>query len=174
MNEVIWKTLIYQGQTFSKFEVSTDGKLRNTKTKKVYKTYINHQGYEQVCVSLGSTEQKKVFKIHKAVAETFIPNPNGNPEVNHIDGNKINNKASNLEWVTGSENVRHAYDNGLANAKQGVDNPWAKLTKEDVIYIREHYIPFDAEFGARALGRKFGVNKNSIRDVANNKSYVNV
>lgn len=174
MSEVLWKTLVYNGEQFERFEVSTDGQIRNVKTARIYKTYINHEGYKQICVSLGSRNKKRVFKIHKAIAETFIPNLDNKPVVNHKDGNKQNNYVANLEWTTCSENVRHAYDNGLAKAKQGVDNPWAKLTNEDVVYIREHYVPYDSLYGARALGRKFNVNKNTIRDVANGKSYVNV
>lgn len=174
MSEIAWKTLVYNGELFERFEVSIEGQIRNAKTARIYKTHINHEGYEQVCVSLGSRNKKKVFKIHKAIAETFVSNLDNKPEVNHKDGNKTNNHANNLEWTTCSENVRHAYDNGLAKAKQGVDNPWAKLTNEDVVYIREHYVPYDSLYGARALGRKFNVNKNTIRDVANGKSYVNV
>lgn len=174
MSEAIWETLVYQGRIFDRFEVSTDGQIRNAYTKNIYRTFVNKNGYEQLCVSLGSRDKKKVFKIHKAIAETFIPNPEGKPEVNHEDGNKLNNCVSNLTWVTESENVQHAYDHGLANALCGTENPCAKLTKEDVCYIREHYTPYDSVYGARALGRKFGVNKNVIRDIANNKSYVNV
>lgn len=174
MSETIWKTLEYQGNTFDRFEVSTDGQIRNSKTQKIYKTFVNKNGYEQICVSLGCQNKKKVFKIHKAIAETFISNPENKPEVNHKDGNKLNNNVFNLEWMTSSENTRHAYDNGLANARRGTDNPWAKLTEEDVRYIREHYIPYDSVYGARALGRKFGVNKNSIVAIANGKAYVNV
>lgn len=174
MSGITWKTLVYQGKEFDNFEVSIDGQIRNSKTKKVYKTWVNHNGYTQVCVSIGSRNNKKVFRLHRAVAETFILNADNKPEINHKDGNKQNNCASNLEWTTGSENVRHAYDNGLAKAKQGINNPWAKLTLEDVTYIRKHYIPYDSIYGARALGRKFNVNKNTIIDVANGKSYVNV
>ena len=174
MSEAIWKTLIYQGETFERFEVSTDGQIRNANTRKIYKTFVNKNGYEQVCVSLGGRDKKKVFRIHRAIAETFIPNPENKPEINHEDGNKLNNNISNLTWVTGLENMDHASKNGLLKPLRGTDNYFAKLTEEDVLYIRAHYMPYDSVYGARALGRKFGVNKNTIRDIANNKSYVNV
>ena len=174
MSETIWKTLIYQGNTFDRFEVSTDGQIRNSKTQKIYKTFVNKNGYEQICVSLGCRNKKKVFKIHRAIAETFIPNPDNKPEVNHDDGNKLNNNMLNLTWVTGLENMDHASKNGLLRPLRGTDNSCAKLTEEDVLYIRDTYIPYDLTYGARALGRKFGVNKNTIRDIASGKSYVNV
>ena len=174
MSEPIWKTLIYHGQEYSQFEVSTNGQLRNVNTGTIYKQHLHKNGYWQVCVSLGDRSNKKVIKIHRAVAETFVSNPDNKDIINHIDGNKQNNVITNLEWVTCSENVQHAYDNGLSQPLRGINNPSAKLTEEDVLYIREHYIPRDREYGARSLGRKFGVDKNSIVNIANYKAYINV
>lgn len=170
MNEE-WKNLVYQNKRFENFKVSNTGKLRNTMTNKEYKTYINHRGYSQVCVSLGSRNDKKVFKIHRCVAETFIPNTDNKPQINHIDGNKLNNYVSNLEWVTSQENMRHAFDTGLAYSKKGEDNSCAKLTSEQVRYIRESYIPGDKEFGCRSLANKFNVSHSRISDIVNNKTY---
>lgn len=60
-------------------------------------------------VNLYKNGKNKIKKIHRIVAENFIPNPENKPEVNHIDGNKQNNKVDNLEWVTKSENVKHRF-----------------------------------------------------------------
>lgn len=173
MTDIVWKTLVYQGNEYIKFEISNDGQLRNTKTGHVYKTCINKKGYEQVCVSLGS-KNKKAFKIHKAVAETFIPNPDCKQQVNHKDCNKQNNHVDNLEWVTNAENMAHAANNGLTTRVYGVDNPQSKLSVDDVIYIREHYIPHSSEYGSRALGRKYDVDHKIILDVVKMKSYTNI
>lgn len=172
LSKEIWETLIYQGNEFPDFEVSNFGQLRNSITKKIYKQWINHKGYCQVCVSLGSRSKKKTFKMHKAVAETFIPNPENKPEVNHIDGNKANAKFDNLEWTTSSENTRHAYDTGLIISQKGEQRPGAKLTKEQVEYIRNNYIPKDKEFGCRALARKFNIHHKAISSIINNKAYI--
>lgn len=174
MNDIIWKTLVYQGNEYSNFEISNYGQLRNIKTNTIYKTTFNKRGYVQVCVSLGHKDKKKLFKIHKAVAETFIMNPENKPQVNHKDGNKQNNHVDNLEWVTNAENMKHAAENGLTAHRLGADNQSSKLNIEDVIYIRENYKPYDSEYGSRALGRKFNVDHRIILDVVKMKSYTNI
>lgn len=172
--EEVWKSLIYQGGEFFDFEVSNLGNLRNVKTNTLYKQHLNKTGYMQVCVSLGGRDNKKVFKIHKAVAETFIPNPENKPQVNHIDANKTNNNVENLEWVTNLENSHHAKDNGLMKTKRGEENFFAKLTEEDVRYMRNNYIPKDKEFGCCALARKFGVSHPTVSRILSGESWKHV
>lgn len=127
-----------------------------------------------MCVSLGNKNDKKLFKIHRCVAESFIPNPDNKPMINHIDGVKTNNNVNNLEWVTGKENTQHAFKTGLASALKGTENPYAKLTKEQVMYIRENHIPKDKEFGSRALSKMFNVHHSTISNIIHYKSYKNV
>lgn len=68
-------------------------------------------------VELWKDNKRAVKMIHRLVAEHFIPNPDGKPQVNHIDGNRANNTVENLEWCTNSENMHHAYKTGLATPK---------------------------------------------------------
>ena len=75
------------------------------------KTEIAANGYERV--SLWKKGKQKKYLIHRLVAAAFIPNPNGFKCVNHIDGNKLNNNADNLEWCNESHNMQHAYKNNL-------------------------------------------------------------
>lgn len=162
-NEV-YKGLIYQGKDYSdRLEVSNFGNIRNSKTKHVYKQSVNNTtGYLGVCISLGSRDSKKLFKTHKAVAESFIPNPNNLPIVNHKDGVKTNCCSSNLEWCTHSYNGKHAYKMGLILPCKGQSHHSSKLSKEDIEYIRLYYKPRDRQYGARALGRKFNVYHTAI------------
>ena len=96
------------------FWVSNDGKevYLDSSKDKALKLYKTGMGYYQV------SHQQELFYVHRIVAGAFIPNLLDKPFVNHIDGNKLNNDISNLEWVTASENTLHAYENGLMNKKQ--------------------------------------------------------
>ena len=171
----VWKDLIYQGQNYGAYyEVSSLGQIRNTKTKKIRKQNISQTGYYCVNGSLGSRKNKITFKVHKAVAETFIANPNNLPVPNHKDGNKLNNHIDNLEWCTYSENMQHAYANDLINLPCGEEAFTSKLDNEAVKYIRENYIPRHREYGTRALGRKFGVDHETIRSVLKNETWTHV
>jgi hypothetical protein len=73
--------------------------------------YRNKNGYNTVGLQIN--KKKKMFFVHRLVAEYFVAPRSGNLQVNHIDGNKQNNDFRNLEWVTPSQNTKHAYDNGL-------------------------------------------------------------
>lgn len=87
------------------YSVSDTGLVRNDRTRKILKGRVLPNGYAYV--RLGSF--KKNFYIHRLVAACFIENPDAKHEVNHIDGNKLNNCVDNLEWVTHSENNIHKY-----------------------------------------------------------------
>lgn len=92
----------------SLYLVSETGELFSLYKKMKMKQTINDRGYKSV--SLCKNGVRKVREVHRIVAETFIKNTIcGYSEVNHIDGNKINNSISNLEWVTKGDNLKHTY-----------------------------------------------------------------
>jgi hypothetical protein len=98
-----------------KYQVSNLGNVKSlnyigTKRAKNLKPVKHHLGY--MIVKLGA---KKWCMVHTLVAKAFIPNPENKCFVNHIDGNKANNKVTNLEWVTSKENMNHAISTGLRN-----------------------------------------------------------
>jgi hypothetical protein len=96
---------------FNLYECSNTGFIRNKNTKKILKFFRQNSGYYQV--DLHKDGYRKRFLVHRLIAITWISNPNNYKYINHIDGNKINNNISNLEWCTNSENIKHARKTGL-------------------------------------------------------------
>ena len=94
----------------NKYAISNLGNLKNVRTNILLTPQI-HNGYFSVTICING--RKQTLRIHRLVAMYFIPNPQSKPYVNHIDGNKLNNKADNLEWVTAQENNLHARKLGL-------------------------------------------------------------
>ena len=107
--EEIWKDVLGYENLYL---VSNFGRIKSLYHKnKIMQVYTNQQGYS--IVRLHKNKKRTGLLLHRIVAKAFIPNPNNKPEVNHIDGNKLNNCVNNLEWVTSSENTIHAYNNKL-------------------------------------------------------------
>lgn len=117
-NAEIWKDMIgFEGR----YQVSNKGRVRSILS--------NHGKYQEVIkvqrprsttcpylyVQLSVKDLPFHEAVHRAVAKAFVPNPNNKPMVNHIDGDKLNNDACNLEWATCSENHQHAFTTGLRN-----------------------------------------------------------
>ena len=107
-----------------KYYITKDGKVyktdtRNNKTTECY-YHIAH-GYKRIRVTDIDTGKRRYLRVHRLVAKYFVynPKPNEYDIVNHIDGNKINNNYTNLEWCNISENTQHAYDMGLVKDRGG-------------------------------------------------------
>ena len=173
--EEVWTKLVYPNipEKLNRFEISNYGRLKNVHSQHIYKPNVLNSGYYSVRTSLGNRENKIHILIHKAVAYTFLLNPNNLPEVNHKDGNKTNNHVDNLEWCTSHENQQHKYDIGLINKEviSGENNHSAKLTAKDVGYIREHCIRGSREYGVHAMARKFSVSHPTILSLLNYKTW---
>ena len=93
---------------FPNYQVSNRGIVMNLKTGRVIKHGIDGAGYAFVALCKGDGTKPKQIKIHRLVAQAFIPNPLNLPQVNHIDECKTNNDVTNLEWCTVSQNIRHS------------------------------------------------------------------
>lgn len=117
----IWKTV----SKHPNYEVSTEGRVKNKTTGRILVATNDSRGYPAVTVLDEDGQHTK--NVHRLVAETFIPNPDGKRTVNHKDGNKSNNHTSNLEWNTLSENLKHAYRTGLKQRPDDAGSPKRKV-----------------------------------------------
>lgn len=165
----IWKDVVGYEEYF---QVSSHGRVFSKRSNKILSLHTHKDGGIIFSTRLaGRLGGCKAFKVHRLVAEAFIENPDKKPTVNHIDGNRGNNNIDNLEWATQKEQMRHAIDTKLLVNPAGHDCYNAKLSPEDVKYIREHYIPRHPLYGTRQLGKQFGVHHTKISKVVRGISY---
>lgn len=105
-----WKKIEIDGQPTC-YSVSDKGRVRNDKRKSILKGYVANNGYRMVHLR---TRVEKMCSVHRLVAKAFMPCPEMDDlQINHKDGNKLNNNIANLEWSTALENMRHSYLTGL-------------------------------------------------------------
>lgn len=139
----------------NKYECSNTGKIRDKQTKKILNGSVNNKGYIRYDLCLNG--KRFVVHGHKAVTETFIPNIENKPFINHIDGNKTNNNVNNLEWCTAKENTEHAIK--TLNKPQGGEN------KKQIICLTTGIIYSSAYEAERLLN----IPNSMINRVCNNK-----
>lgn len=175
-----------------KYQVSNTGKVRSLCSKKprIISQYNTgkYRNYKEVKLYKGGRGTDGGYKVHRLVAEAFIPNPENKPQVNHIDGNTFNNDVSNLEWVTNSENQKHAWDNGLhkvTKAQQDscreASKAWIKkhpngnncsLTLEEVAEIK--MMLADGKLKMTVIADLYNVSYKVIQNIKTGKTYKNV
>lgn len=170
--EEIWKDVVgYEGL----YQVSNLGRVKSLARRRLMISQGNtvfgavHErilkfgaslGYQ--CVTLSKNGVHERIRVHKLVAKHFIPNPEKKEQINHIDGNKHNNCANNLEWCTASENQRHAVDSGLRdNAIQKRRIYFYQFDKEGNFVHRWH--------GYKEAEETVGVPRQSIAECVNRK-----
>ncbi len=101
MNEEIWKLI----KGFDGYQISNYGRVRNVNTGKILKPQTRPDGY--ISIYIGKRGSQKNRKLHRIIAEAFIPNPNNYPEVNHKNEDKSDNRIENLEWCTREYNMSY-------------------------------------------------------------------
>lgn len=124
MNQELWKDVHgYEGM----YKISNKGRVKSFRRNPVILMHPAPDGWGYPQTVFAVKGKNRTVKIHRLVAENFIPNPENLPQVNHKDGNKENNSVENLEWCTGRENIHHYYKTNCRKLK---------VSTEDVKKIR--------------------------------------
>ena len=145
-----WKII----EAAPRYEISVLGKVRSfcSGSARILSPFVQGSGYHQICIFSSPGVPIRPL-VHRLVAEAFIENPDELPQVNHKDGNKLNNAASNLEWVTASENLKHSY-------RSGIHKPSRKEPKGAVVALAEG-VPVSH------VARRFGMTVTTARRLRN-------
>lgn len=153
------------------YEVSSLGRVRREDTGRIMTGFVDEHGYARVGLSRNGT--RRSIAVHRLVAMTFLSGFDSQKglaeqQVNHRNGDKLDNRASNLEWVTCRENHHHAFRNGLRE-RLGGGFYRRKLTAKQAVLIRES----EGRLPTRRLAKWFGVSAQSVRMIRQGKTYVN-
>jgi ribosome-binding protein aMBF1 (putative translation factor) len=140
--------------TDNPFVIVIDGKER--------KTCLRSKSFPYLCIKING----KIKSVHRLIAETYIPNPNNLPQVNHINGIKTDNRIENLEWVSFRENQIHKFR--VLNYKHKVEKKRI-LTKKIADEIRKEYSSTNTS--QHKLANKYSVSRGTIQQIIENKSY---
>ena len=165
------------------YEVSDHGRVRSIARTRVFtdgrtRAYpsvilagqVGTHGYRAVALADGVDNTRTVV-VHRLVAEAFLPEMPGKTWVNHIDGDKLNNAVSNLEWCTPKENTEHMMANGLARFARGSETGMAKLSESDVVVIRSLALRGVLQ---KKLAANFGVAAPVISNICARKAWKHV
>ena len=152
-----------------RYLVSRAGEIKNTNGK-IIGQWKNDNGYMLVRLSA----PRRVERVHRLVAAAFVQNPRGMDIVNHIDCDRSNNDASNLEWCTQAENLQHSSNLGRMQRDfwVGKRSPNAALADDQVRKIRSDYAAGGVSLNG--LARKFGISKRAIGRIIHKETYQDV
>lgn len=128
---------------------------------------VKFRSYDYVVCEVSVGGKRASRRQHRLLAQTFLPNPNNLPQVNHIDGDRYNNKLSNLEWCTSSYNVKHSYLIGLASNK-GPRHPASKFNLGEIVDIRSRRLSGES---LKSLSLYYGVHFSTISKIATGVHY---
>lgn len=146
-----------KGNVRSKSRVVVTKKGVNRKLDSKIRVPVKTKGYYSITFSKNHKWSK--FQIHRLVAKAFIPNPENKPCVNHINGNKLDNKVENLEWCTYKENEKHSYE------KLGKVSPNKKLTYKDYNSIKLEVNKVDSN--KKEIAKKFNISLTHLYRIIN-------
>ena len=175
-----WKSI----EGFDNYEVSNFGQVRSLDRQewlhnrhenpylrkrkgKILSQHMSNVGYMQVALYINGKMYAPL--VHRLVAKAFIDNPNNFPEVNHEDGNKLNNSIENLNWCTRTENSLHSTK--VLNKNKGENSGMSLLTEEQVLNILSQ---LDLGVSQTKLGEQFNVTNHTIHKIYKRKNWCEV
>lgn len=163
-----WKPLVGFEDLYT---IREDGKVIGLTSGKVLKTPLDRYGYMKLTLSKGGV--KTFTNVHRQVALAFVPNPDNLPEVNHKDGNKLNNYWRNLEWTTSKGNMQHAHKNGLIDYKKvsGENCYITSLSNEQVKEIRRK---MGEGVRNKDIEKEYGLSRSTVSRIRLRKSFKDI
>jgi len=169
----IWKPILIDNQD-TNYHVSSWGRVRSVMPGRAILILKSHAHglHKYIQVGIRINKKSRTFRVHRLVAQAFIPNPENKPTVNHKNGIKTDNRVVNLEWATHQENIRHAidvlgisYDSG--HTIIGEKNGNNKLTPNEVLKIRAN----PSNKSRTILSKQFGVSCTTINCIIKRKTW---
>ena len=167
MSDKDWKHAI---PNYSDYKINKAGDVfsyRRLKSGRKLVRTTHYQGYKYV--KLHNNEGEKLCFIHRLLAQTFIPNPEGKKEINHINSVKDDNRIENLEWCTRQENMDHAMQNNLLPL--GENTPNVKLKHDDIKVIRSLS---EGGTSKRNIARLYNVSHSAINDIFTGRTWSHI
>lgn len=158
-DEEVWKPVYWEDGSLTKYLVSSEGRVYDTRSKSMMT--ISDSGDKYVKMQLSHNGKTKTFLLHRLVAMLFIPNIFLKPEVNHKDGNTKNNRVSNLEWVTKSENIQHAYKSGSNTNRRLSDEVLHEICK----------LLSEGKMNVSQIARKMNCGRNIVSKILHGKEH---
>jgi hypothetical protein len=158
------KIMSIQTKDIGDYIVYSDGRVWSKFLNRFMKLTIDGNGYFRVIID-GNPK-----KIHRIVAQSFIPNPDNLPFIDHINNIKADNRVENLRWCTPKENTNWALEDGLQPIFNGENNGMCKLKESDVIEIYTN----PNRLSGKDLAKQFGVSQNNISMIKNNKIWTHI
>jgi len=149
------------------YKIFENGKVWSNLSNKFLKPQLSLNGYYKFSLRNKNNGCSNVL-LHRLIALAFIPNPYDLPQINHKDGNKLNNSLNNLEWCTPLYNVRHAYKNNLMKPAIGPALPQTKLLPKQVIEIKDL---FNSKLSRKEIAHIFNVGTSTIDDIYHNRTW---
>ena len=172
MSEILINNEVFKViKDYPNYGISASGVVVSLKNQRTMKHLLRGASTtsDYYYVSLSNNLRVKKYFVHRLLAEYWIPNPDNKPNVNHIDGNKHNNSLSNLEWVTKSENQRHALSTGLKGKGELLYN--SELTEDNVHLVCKQLVD---GWLIVDIAKKFSVSKDIIRKIRAGDTYFHI